>query len=393
MPRRIRSGPRKGELVWGPLEHWRALQLLHNPRYAGAFFFGRFRRRRRADGTTTVESLPRDQWHTLLPDAHEGYIAWEEFETNQRLLREHAQAYGRDRRSSPPREGPALLQGLVLCGKCGDRMTVRYHQRRGVLHPTYVCQRDGIDRALAICQRIPGVEVDQAIGDTLVKMMTPVALEVALAVQQELAARIDEVESVRRQQVERARYEADLARRRYMQVDPDNRLVADSLEAEWNDRLRALAETQEEYERSRAADRCVANPQQRARILALATDFPRLWRDPKTPMRDRKRMVRLLVEDVTLVRAAEIHAHLRLRGGTTHSLVLSRPKRAWELRQTPPEILREMPRWTAILRGSSKAGSSPSACLRDRSRSIVRRRCSVKHRPCRSSPRISDALL
>ena len=102
MPRRIRSGARQGDLVWGPLAHWRALQLLHNPRYAGAFFFGRFRSRKLADGTMKVEALPRNEWLTLLPGAHEGYISWEEYETNQRRLREQAQAQGHDRRRSPP---------------------------------------------------------------------------------------------------------------------------------------------------------------------------------------------------------------------------------------------------------------------------------------------------
>lgn len=342
MPRRIRNGARKGEIVWGRLEHWRALQLLHNPRYAGAFFFGRFRSRKLADGSMKVETLPRDEWLTLLPGAHDGYISWEEYEVNQRLLLEQAQAQGRDRRRSPPREGPSLLQGLVLCGKCGARMTVRYHQRGTTLRPNYVCQRDRVERGTPICQDVPGAGIDDAVGDTLVAMMTPVTLEVALTVQQELATRIDEADNMRKQQVERARYEADLARRRYMQVDPDNRLVADSLEAEWNDRLRALSEAQENYERRRAADALVVDDQQRARILALATDFPRLWRDPRTDMRDRKRMVRLLIEDVTLVRGAEIHAHLRLRGGAVHSLVLPLPKCAWELRQTSAEVLREI---------------------------------------------------
>lgn len=342
MPRRIRTGARKGEIVWAPLEHWRALQFLHNPRYAGAFFFGRFRSRKLADGKSKVETLPREQWLTLLPGAHEGYISWEEYETNQRLLREQSQAQGQDRRRSPPREGPSLLQGLVLCGKCGARMTVRYHQRGDALRPNYVCQREGIERGTPICQDVPGAGVDDAVGDALVAMMTPVALEVALTVQHELTTRIDDADKMRKQQVERARYEADLARRRYMQVDPNNRLVADSLEAEWNDRLRALADAQEDYERRRAAETLVIDEQQRARILALATDFPRLWRDPKTSMRDRKRMVRLLIEDVTLARAAEIHAHLRLRGGTTHSLALPLPKCSWELRQTSPEVIQEI---------------------------------------------------
>jgi DNA invertase Pin-like site-specific DNA recombinase len=342
MPQRVRVGPRTGDLIWDLPTHWRALQLLHNPRYAGAFVYGRSRTRKLADGKVKVDALPRDEWHTLLRDAHQGYITWDEYEDNQRRLREHAQAHGKDRRRSPPREGPALLQGLVLCGACGNRMTVRYHQRAEGLLPTYVCQRERIDRGAPICDVIPGAAIDQAVGDVLVAMMTPVALEVALTVQRELVARSSEADRMRKQQVERARYEADLARRRYMQVDPDNRLVADSLEAEWNDRLRLLAAAQEDYERKCVADAMVADGQQRTRILALTTDFPKLWHDPKTSMRDRKRMVRLLIDDVTIVRRNAIHAHLRFRGGTTHSLTLPLPKRAWEVRQTPPDLIREI---------------------------------------------------
>jgi DNA invertase Pin-like site-specific DNA recombinase len=344
MPRRIRRGDKKGDLVWGELGHWRALQLLHNPRYAGAFFFGRCRSRRLADGKVKIDLLPRDEWQTLLTGAHAGYISWDEYESNQRLLREHAQAHGEDRRRSPPREGPSLLQGLVLCGKCGARMTVRYHQRGTALRPNYLCQRDGIEHARRICQEVPGAGLDEAVGDLLVAMMTPVALEVALTVQHELTTRIEQADQLRSKHVERARYEADLARRRFMQVDPENRLVADSLEAEWNDRLRALAEAQEDYEQRRVAARKVIDPERRAQLLALATDFPKLWRDPATSMRDRKRMVRLLIDDVTIIRADTIVAHVRFRGGTTQSLTLPLPKSIWEIHQTSPRIIREIDR-------------------------------------------------
>ena len=344
MPRRIRAGAKKGDLVWGRLDHWRSLQLLHNPRYAGAFFFGRYHSRKLVDGSMKVDLLPRDQWQTLLPGAHEGYISWEEFEATQLHLLEHAKAHGKDRRKSPPREGPSLLQGMVVCGRCGARMTVRYHQRGATLRPNYVCQREGIERGIPICQDVPGAGIDEVVGEELVTMVTPLALEVALSVQSEITTRLDEADRVRGKQVERARHEADLARRRFMQVDPDNRLVADSLEAEWNERLRSLADAQEDYEHQRLADKKIISHEQRAQVLALAGDFPKVWRDPKTPMRERKRMIRLLLEDVTLIRGQEIVAHLRFRGGTTRSLTLPLPKCSWELRQTPLKTIQEIDR-------------------------------------------------
>jgi DNA invertase Pin-like site-specific DNA recombinase len=306
-PRRIYSGPAKGDVIWGKLEHSHVLRVLHNPRYAGAFVFGRSRRRKNIDGECKIEQLPREEWHTFLPESHPAYISWEDYERNLKRLRENAQAFGSDRRHSPPREGPALLQGLIVCGKCGRRMTLRYHVRQAGLSPEYVCQRKGIENAEPFCQRIPGAAIDRAIGDILLEMVNPVALDVALTVQQELQARLNEADRLRKQQVERARYEAELAQRRYMHVDPQNRLVADTLEADWNQKLRALDEAQQEYEQRREQDRQVFSDDQRAAILALAQDFPRLWRDSATEDRDRKRMTRLLLEDVTMLRGDRSH--------------------------------------------------------------------------------------
>jgi DNA invertase Pin-like site-specific DNA recombinase len=343
-PRRIIRGPKKGDVLWGPLEHSHVLRVLHNPRYAGVFIFGRTRARKTLEGGSIIEQLPREQWHTFLPGAHPGYIGWEEHETNLKRLRENRQARGHNRRQSPPREGPALLQGLIICGQCGRRMTLRYHSRHGRLCPEYVCQRKGIENAEPVCQRIPGQELDQTVSHLLLELVNPVTLDVALAVQQELQARMEEADHLRKQQVERARYEAELAQRRYLRVDPDNRLVADSLEADWNDKLRALAEAQQEYERRREQDRRIFTEEQRESILALATDFPRLWRDPNTPDRERKRMVRLLIEDATLLRGQSITLHLRFRGGANRTLVVSQPLRAWELRMTSPEVVAEIDR-------------------------------------------------
>jgi DNA invertase Pin-like site-specific DNA recombinase len=338
-PRRPRSGPHRGELVWESLRHWRVLRVLHNPRYAGAFCFGRTHTRKRADGTVEIEALAREEWTALLLDAHPGYISWDQFEANQQRLRDNAQAHGAERRKSPPREGPALLQGLVVCGVCGTRMTVRYHTRKGVQWPEYVCQHEAIDTASPKCQTIPGAGIDQAIGELLIDTVTPVSLEVALEVQAELDTRIQEADTLRRQRVERARQEADLARRRFMEVDPANRLVADVLEAEWNEKLRGLHEAQEELERRRQQDHPQFGEEQRQQILALATDFPRLWNDPKTPQRERKRMVRLLIEDVTLTKAEGIVMGVRFRGGATRSLTMPLAQPAWQLRKTSPNVV------------------------------------------------------
>ena len=341
-PRRVHMGPQKGDLVWGVLGLSQVLRILHNPRYAGAFAYGRSHARKSMDGGFKIIHLRKEEWETLIPEAHAGYISWEDYEQNQKRLHESAQAVGRDRRKSPAREGPALLQGLLLCGRCGERMTVRYHSREGRLWPEYLCQRDGIEHAKPLCQRIPGAGIDQAIGELLVAAVSPVALEVALSVQLELQSRIEEADRLRQKQVERAQYEVDLARRRYMRVDPDNRLVADSLEAEWNSKLRTLSEAQQERERQREQDRKVLSEPQRAAILALATNFPALWRDPNTPDRERKRMIRLLLEDITLLRGEQITLHIRFKGGAAKTLTLPLPRNSWQQRQTSPEVVKKI---------------------------------------------------
>ena len=337
-PLRVRAGANKGELAWEPLLHWRVLRTLHNPRYAGAFFFGRHRWRAAPGGKTTMVAVPRDQWIALIHDAHPGYIDWETFEANQAQLLSSAQAHGAERTAGPAREGTALLQGLAICGRCGRRMTVRYHDRRGAAVPDYGCMAASISAGVSRCLGVPGAGVDDAIAALVLDTLTPLALEVALSVQAEVESRADEADRLRHSHVERARHHAEVARRRYLGVDPDNRLVADTLEADWNDALRQLRDAQDDCDRA-AASAAALSDEHKARIRALASDFPTMWRDPATPQRERKRMIRLLVEDVTLDKTDVIHLHVRFKGGQTTSLTIPIPLRAWQAHQTAADTL------------------------------------------------------
>ena len=342
-PRRLRKGHRKGELLWGKLAHSRTLTLLHNPRYAGAYFFGRTKTQKNAvSGKAYQQSLDRCDWQVLIPDAHDGYITWPEYEDNQRQLKASSQARGQDRCKSPAREGSALLQGLAVCGVCGRRMTLRYHSRGGCRVPDYMCQSQDIQHGRPACQAIPGATLDKAMGDLLLKSLTPLTLDVALVVQQELQQRLAEADRLRSKQVQRIRYEADLAQQRFMRVDPNNRLVADALEAEWNQKLLDLQQAQREYERLKQDDRLQVGQEVRCQIMALATDFPRLWMASATADKDRKRMVRLLIEDVTLTKKKDILMQVRFKGGTTTSLTLPIPKNGWQKKITPPEVVQQI---------------------------------------------------
>jgi len=283
-----------------------------------------------------------DDWQFVFPDHHRGYIDWDRVKANQVRLTDNAQAYAIQRRSGPVREGSALLQGRVLCGLCGERMGVRYSQEHGQLVPTYMCQETTTRRGGKLCQSVPGKVVDPAIGALLVELMTPMTLEVSLAVQSEIEARFAETDAMRRQHIERTRYEAELARRRYMKVDPDNRLVADALEAEWNEKLRLHTDVVEDYERRGQEEVVALDAKMRRHILALAEQFPRIWADPRVDVRERKRILRFLVADVTLIKAETITAHVRLSGGATRTLTLNRPLPIAQIRKFKPELVAEV---------------------------------------------------
>jgi hypothetical protein len=339
-PRRLTTGPQAGTLVFVALDHCRVLNLLHNPRYTGAFVYGRTRcRSGRVGGQARYRRLPRAEWKVFLPNVAPAYISWEEFEANQATLLANAFMPGPDRHVGPAREGAALLQGLALCGRCGDRMTVRYTQRRGQLGFHYLCHRHTVAKGQPPCQIVHGPAVDEAIAQLVLEAVTPAALDVALAVFAELRARKAEVDRLRRAQVQRAREDAELAQRQFLLVRPEHRLVADTLERQWNDKLARLAAAEDEYRRATTGAPADLSPEARARIHALASDLPRVWRDPRTPMRERKRMLRLLIEDVTLRRERTIQLHVRWKGGATTALDCPVPLASPDLRRTPPAIV------------------------------------------------------
>ena len=219
---------------------------------------------------------------------------------------------------------------------------MRYHVAGGRRAPEYICQKQSIEKAQSYCLQVKGTAIDKKIGDLLVERVNASAVEVALSVQDEIQKQLAEADKLRRQQVERSRYEADLVRRRYLLVEPENRLVADSLEAEWNDKLRALRQAQDEYALQRENDRLTITEEEQRKIKHLLGNFARLWHSPTTPYREKKRMIRLLIEDVTLEKTDYIAMHVRFKGGAIQSFQLALPKNAWELKQTCPEVVKRV---------------------------------------------------
>jgi DNA invertase Pin-like site-specific DNA recombinase len=340
-PHRVWGGAHGGEVAWSDLAYHRVTWVLSCPRYAGAYGFGRTRSVRLPNGVVqrTKKKVEPEEWYAFIPNAHAGYISWEEYQTNQKKLQENSTQYRSQRKCTPPREGPSLLQGLAICGRCGRRMQVQYHERRGHLYPDYICGAAASRYGQKQCQRISGRDLDRAIGELLLATVNPLNLEVALAIEQEVEIRLAEADRLRYQVVERAQQEAELARRRYLRVDPDNRLVADQLEADWNGKLRALHAAQEQYEQQKQNARASLQRDQREKILTLCADFSCVWNNPNLPHRERKRMAHLLLEDVTLRKDRTVFANIRFKGGALKTLELPLPLPFCVLSRTRPEVV------------------------------------------------------
>lgn len=361
-----RGGSPGRDLVWSPLDHHRVLSILHNPRYAGAFVYGKTRSRiDPATGTVHTVQLPRDEWAVFLPDMHPAYLSWDEYLANQQALQTNAQAYGKDRRHGPPRSGPALLQGIVVCGKCGQRMVPRYLSRKnGALVPQYSCSREGIETGSRICQRVQGAAVDKLIGQVLLETMTPLTIELALEVLDEIRRRREEVVRVHQRHLEQARYDAEMARRRFLRVDPENRLVADNLERAWNQALACVQEAQEACDLFTKDGLAGLSDEEKARVRELARDFPVVWNDSRVSALDRKRMVRLVIEDVTLLKTDVIDVKIRFRGGAVNEVRLPVPLSLWEQRKASPELVDRLRELSKTKTAQETAAALNKECIK-----------------------------
>lgn len=337
LPKSSSKGFSDGEVQWKVPDYGRLVRMLHNPRYAGAYCYGRTRTRRRIDGGVEVRAVPRSEWRVLIRDAHPGYISWQRYELNQQIIRDNSTQL---ERRGAAREGKALLQGLAVCGRCGRFMTVSYSTTRT---PIYRCDYLAAQRAASICQSITGKAIDEAVGELLVELVAPCHLEAALSVESQLTQRASQIERQHQTSVEQAQYQAQLARQRFIQVDPDNRLVAGALEDEWNESLRQQQEAEEQLREFQQRSSTELDAAQRRRILRLAENFGELWHHENTPNRERKRMLRLLVEDVTLCKTDDgIQAGVRMRAGSVRQLQLPLPQPAHQKYRTDSVIVSEI---------------------------------------------------
>jgi Recombinase/Recombinase zinc beta ribbon domain len=346
IPTRHWGGARDGELRWEPLRHGRVLTILHDPAYAGAYVYGRTQTRThrlpgeapRLKGRT--RQVAPEAWPIVLRDAHPGYITWEQFLRNQQHLDDNRTFRPEERRGAV-REGAALLQGIVLCGRCGRRMAVRY--LAAGTRPCYDCTEVHTELAGATCQSIRGDGVDAAVARSFLEALHPAELTVALAALDDLEARARQIDRQWQLRLEQARYEADLARRRFLAVEPEHRLVTRSLEQEWNAKLTDVERLEREEATRPGSTAGLVSPQERQRILALAQDLPTVWQAPTTTHLERKQLLRCLIKDVTLTKqAATIHVAIRWQTEAGTPLEVPRPPRSADLRRTDPAVIRRI---------------------------------------------------
>ena len=331
-PLRAYGGAWAGQLRWGRLTHARVLGILKNPGYAGAYVFGRYSSHRTVDPSGTVHTAiaerPRAEWPVLIKDHHESYITWADYLANEaRLAANHTAAGAR-----PPREGTALCQGIITCGSCGKPVMTNYHTDQ---RPAYECSSRRDQLTTASCRSVAAACVDAVVAGALLNALTPGQVALALSAADEVTSRHQRVSRAAELAVERARYDADRAERAFHAVEPENRLVARSLEARWEARLAALTEAEQALEAARDTLPPLPSP---AELEKLAADLPALWNAPTTSARDRKRLLRTLIADVTLLpeqRPDQVRIGIRWHTGATSELTADRPVHPGTAKRSP----------------------------------------------------------
>jgi len=335
---RVHQGPRRGELVWRPLSRALLGRMLHHPIYAGAYSYGRRRvdpkRTAASGGKVRMRYVPMAEWKVLKRDCLPAYITWERYLANQQRLQEN--------RSWPdtpgvPRAGAALLPGLLVCGACGRRMHAGYRTKA---KPYYECMRRKLEGSP--CCGLGAAAIDELVGQQVLQALEPAALELSLQALQQVHQERERLHRHWQQRLERAAQEAGRAERQYQAVEPENRRVARTLEERWEEALRAHRALQEEYDRFLQEQPRQVGADERARIVALASDIPALWHSPQTSAAERKEIIRLLVERVVVqVQADSEQAAVAItwRGGHTTDHAIVRSVARYESLSDYPKLL------------------------------------------------------
>ena len=341
-PKRDFRGIWAKEIQWGPLTHSRVLSVLHNPTYAGAYTFGKSTQQasKKADKPNTGHTigLPMTEWEVLIFDHHPAYITWETYQKNLAIL----SANRTNAVSSPLREGVALLQGIAICGSCGRKLKVRYTGNGGY-YITYECNYARIHYGQSrSCPTFSGAYLEEAVCQIFLSALSQSNLAISIKAFEKIAEKKQLIDHQWQQRIESAQYSAQLAERRYLACEPENRLVARTLESQWNEELQQLSVVKADYQKSQNQHQPRLTDLDREQLLKLAEDLPTVWSSPTTGSREKKRLLRTIIEDVTLTKQVELRqtrVTIHWKSGFTTEHLIQNPLPAYEKRKTKPETV------------------------------------------------------
>jgi DNA invertase Pin-like site-specific DNA recombinase len=332
-----------GSLIWNAPTLSAVVRILHNPAYAGAYVFGRWdysgSRRSSKSGKVLPHLLSVAQWPVNLLNHHPSYLEWGEFVKNQERLRQN---WNRGGGRGVEREGNALLQGIAVCGICGQKMSVQHHALRERRSSSYICQRGYQYGDTKVCQTMTSRPVDAAVAAAFLEAASPMSLQVATRVMGQIEEGLAEKRRQQQMQVEQARYEARLAERQYDAVDPANRLVAAELERRWNEKLERAVELEKTF--AGTQQEVQLSPEERTAITHLSSDLPAIWNAETTTSQDRKRLLRMAIESVQLDGIGvpgQIEVQIQWRSGVVTRLDVKRPVQGeWSLKTSAEAVAR-----------------------------------------------------
>jgi hypothetical protein len=329
LPARVAKRENYGALVWNAPTLSAVIRILSNPAYAGAYVYGRWEYSSESRSATTGKARAHlrgiAEWPVCIQNHHAAYLSWEEYVQNRAQLRHNCY---RDQQPGAARDGTALLQGIVSCGICGQKMSVQHHAARERRAPTYLCAQAYHDGAHHICQSMTARPVDAAVMAAFLDAVAPLQIDIAMQVLDQIDQQIAVERRQWELQIEQARYAARLAQRQYEAVDPENRLVARELERRWNDRLERVAQLERAYMQAAQTAHWQLNPTERAALRELAQNLSAIWAAATTTNRERKQLLRYAIAAVYLDGhdvPGQIAVQIHWRSGTITHLVVSRP--------------------------------------------------------------------
>lgn len=334
-PKRAYGGVWAGKLIWGNLTHERVIGVLKNPCFTGAYVYGRYKYQKSLSEDGKIQqrmrAVPQDDWQVLIKDHHEAYISWEDYRYNQSILIANCTHGDHRKTATAAQKGSALLQGLLLCSDCGKRMTVRYTGSNG-RYPIYQCtwkKKEGL--ASCECFSIRADVIDDSIVTRLLEVVQPEQITLALQAFDLLNQRGQRIEKQWQMRLQQVEYEAQLAQKRYEEVDPSNRLVAATLEKRWNEALVNVEKTRDDMKRELNQQSLAITGENKDLLLSLCNNLPSLWHAKSTDSKDKKRIIRLLVKDVTIKRNDQvILLQIRWQGGANETVIIDVPKKSYE---------------------------------------------------------------